>query len=227
VSNAEITEQIIDPTFLAVLLVDNGDRAHEIRRQLHAFLTLQKYGWTKDEILTAVETGYNYSYHLSEGSKWNWKYRVDAGPMRDWLQHYYHQMRAESIGLNFEDFVAQWRKFAHRQYDESRAKMAVFCRSQRYGIDAAEVERVIVRYDAHRANIYVQLRRKNIPTDIIDRVMFGLSYSDRQYVQMREHFKYFIEACRRGATCSQLQHALEHDISIEEIALDLRAEQRK
>jgi len=226
VSSIESEKSPVSQEFLAILLASNTDRAREIEQLMRAFADLKGYGWTDKEVLIAVETGYDYTAHLYEGGLSNWKWRVGAGPMYNWLRHHYLQMKAEDTGLGLDEFIAQWRTFVERGYNKSLQRMALYCKARRYDINPQDVECVIKRYDNRNAKIYVELKRKNIPNDVISMVMVELSYGDTRYAEIHNNFKYFIEACRRGADYKQLREAL-RDRGLSKLALSLRREQRE
>jgi hypothetical protein len=221
VETAEANVVLVHPDFLAILLAANPDRAEEIRRQMTEFVRLKEYGWTNEQILIAVETGYDYSSHFAPWSRYSWKSGANAQPMYNWLRHHYHALKGSAAGMDFEQFVAQWRRFVSRGYDTSRQKMKFFCMARRYNIGIAEAERMIIRFKPRYLSTYVELRRRGISYETLEMVMYTIEFSEERFAQMIHNKKYFIEAYRRGATSVQLRGALS-DRRLREFALSLR-----
>jgi hypothetical protein len=225
VDTSDTTKQLVAPEVLAIILAANHDRREEIGELLTTLPALMEIGWTYEEVLIAVEVGYSYQSHIGTYGRYNWKWRANAQPMYTWLRHHYRSMKGEQVGLSFEQFVAQWRKFVGRGYDLSRERMSLFCYSQRYNIDPVEAERVILRYSPYIATTNIELLRKNVSSEVIWRVVEAINTDRSRAARFRENFKQFVEAYRRGAGTEALSNAVYRN-EVTALAHSLRKAQR-
>lgn len=181
------------------------------------------FGWTHDDIVLAVRTGYNWRAHFNDpGLSLRWsKYARGPELMGVWHQHYYNRTKAELIGMSFDEFMTCWcsfelQRFLRETYTSLKL-LTMYIRARRYGFSEAEARWIADSY-FWRFWEYTQLRHKGFSAEQAKRLLSRKSQPSRQDI------KYAAEALRRGATIDHIAHALTAYPagSLRDLALGLR-----
>ncbi len=208
--------------------------------QARLFHELRGYGWSPADLAIAAETGYFYQSHSQEyygrrhpGRYGGYKVCMGPVPLTAWLRHHFRQSKANKAGLEFEEFVALWRRLAAKlmalsllstgnRHDRLIDALYVYIKALIFGLDLPEAEEVAGRVfyaGRNKGDIYLLLRRRGIDYDLTvralacDAVSFG-------------SVKYIVEAHRRGAIDDQIVCALA-ERRVSKLALSLRRAARE
>lgn len=195
-------------------LIDDGLRAfleahdHLVLERMRRYELLLSCKWSPEEALIAAQIGYE------PGSLWSGSY-VSADSMQGWINHHYRQTKAETVGLDFDEFVTIWRQLGKMSYRltegdnrlrelYARRVIGYYMHARRYGLCDEESRTVIFFYPNWKLGTYIQLRRR-LHKPIAQKLMSRAS-SRSGYFRANDVWK----ALRRGATLEQVTEAIWH-----------------